>query len=195
VANRSISARHALTEQEARFVQVWLGFGRKNGSEAYRRAFAVRRKDGSYCTPDSPGMTQDELLALPELTTKEAFRRANVLLETDYIVRYAEETSRSAGDLSRDVLAEQAMFAEDEGIRRHAAQELLKQEHSAGLKDDAERWVEIMREIGAEIEVPLPDRFRKEFSVTCDCGKEIPVTVDEPLFAVAPLAEMFPPRG
>lgn len=189
---RSVSARHALTEQEARFVQVWLGFGRKNAAEAYRRAFGVRRKDGAWCVPEAQGLDHDELLALPELTTKEASRRAQVLLSMDYVERYAEEASKPAGDAARGMLAEQVLFSDDEGIRRHAAQELLKQEDRIGLKDDFDRWCQLGREHGFEIEVPLPDRFRKEFSVTCECGREIPITIDEPLYATAPLAEMFP---
>lgn len=191
---KRISARHALTEREARFVQIWLGFDRKNAAEAYRRAFCVRRKDGEWVEPAVDGMSHLELMDLDPVVSKEASRRAAVLLDQDHVKRYAEEASRPAGDTARGVLTEQALFSDDEGARRRAAEEILKQEDRLGLQDDFERWCEIGRECGFEIEVPLPDRFRKEFSVVCRCGEEIPVIVDEPLFGVAPFADMFPPR-
>jgi hypothetical protein len=173
-----ISYRHALTPQEFDFCKIYVAFGESNHTEAYRRAFLTRIKGGAFVEPEHIGMTSEELNVLPPVSPKEATRRAKQLLKQDHIIQYIAEIGKPASDHARGVLSEQAMFGDAQASRK-AAEEILKQEDKMGFRDAVERWAEILCEIGAEIEVPLP--------TSCpNCGHG--------LSATAPLGEMFKQR-
>ena len=142
-----ISARHALTEQELDFCKRYEAMGRKNHTEAYRRAFWPRYKDsdGRWVLPEH----QD----LPP--PKEVSRRATRLLDQDYILAYLEELRQTAGDRARDVLSEQVQFEVGRPAAQAAAQ-ILQQEDKLGFRDAVEKYAEIMSAIGAEVVVPAP---------------------------------------
>lgn len=190
----SISRKHALLPAELKFCKVYLGFGKTNHTEAYRRSFMRRRKDGEWVEPPIDGYSQEELDALDPLSTKEINRRAKQLLKQSYIQEYLKEVGLPVGAQARGVLTEQVTFGSEQHARK-AAEQVLAQEDKLGIRDATFRWAEIMREIGAEIEVPLPTRFEKRYTIQCEnCGHAIDVHVDEPLVAKANFADMFPKR-
>lgn len=150
-----ISPRHALTEQEASFCRIYVAFGEENQAEAYRRSHMVQRKDGEWVLPPRPGSTADVVESLDPLSTKEVSRRAGIMLKQSHIKAYIKEIGSPPGDTARGVIGEQALFGDD-GAQRKAAEMILSQEDKLGFKNAVDRWVEILTEIGAEIEVPLP---------------------------------------
>ena len=178
-ARGRISAKHALTPEEIEFCKVFIGFGSKNHTEAYRRAFLKRRPDSTYAERWEAGTDPDLILALPEVSPKDVTRRAKAVLKQDHIERYLEEILRPPGDEARSVLADQARFG-SEGASRKAAEEILKQEDKLGFREAVDRWAEIMVEIGAEVEVPLPHDCPH-------CGKG--------LYASVLFADMFKKEG
>lgn len=190
-----ISRKHALLPAELKFCKIYLGFGETNHTEAYRRSFMVKRKDGQWVEPPGEGLSLDEINALEPPSPKEVSRRAKTLLKQDYIQQYITEIARPAGQHARGVLTEQVIFGSEQSARK-AAEQVLSQEDKLGILDATFRWAEILRDIGAEIEVPLPTRFEKRLTITCDkCGEQLDVHIDEPLTARAPFAEMFPKKG
>lgn len=150
-----ISPRHALTDDEIDFCRRYKAG--LSAAEAFRRAFY---------TDDSPP------------PPKTIAKQAAALLKREHIQSYLEEIEGSTSDHARGVLAEQVLFGDPNAARR-AAEEVLKQEDKVGFRDAVERWADIMREVGAEIEVPLP----------ADCPH-----CGEPLYATAQFAEMFPKK-
>ena len=183
-----ISTKHALTRQELVFCKIYVAFGFANHSDAYRRSFMERRRDGNYVAPPRRGMTPDELDKIDPITTKEVNRRGKYLLSQDHIKSYIQEIGKPAGDHARDVLIEQAMFGDKLDARR-AAEKILEQEDKLGFRDAVSRFWEISCEIGAEIEVPLPHEVTG--TVTCPhCTQGHEVTL--PLRLRAPAEEMFP---
>lgn len=176
-AGGKISAKYALSHNEIEFCKIFVAFGLTNHTEAYRRSFLTFRADSTYCEAPVPGLSDDELKKLESLLPKEINRRAKQLLKQDYIQAYLTEIARPAGEHARSVLADQARFAANPGDARRAAEQILASEDKLGFRDAVEHWAEIMCEIGAEIEVPLPAECPH-------CGKG--------LYAAAPMSEMFP---
>ncbi len=178
-ARAKISAKHALTSKEKDFCKIYVAFGLKNGPEAYRRSYCIERRDGIYVAPigDHHDLAYDEdlLAALPGLDPKEVSKKVQGLLKQSYIQAYIEEIGRAPGDHARDVLADQARFGSP-GEARRASEVILKEEDKLGFREAVDRWAEILMEIGAEIEVPLPHNCPH-------CGKG--------LYASVLVSEMF----
>jgi hypothetical protein len=166
-----ISARHALNESEFKFCKAYSAG--LNAPEAYRRAFVAEVEE-----------------IAPEKRTKEVSRRARALLKQDYIERYLEEIGHPAGERARAVLTDQALFG-SEASSRKAAEKILADEDKLGFRDAVERFLEIMVEVGADVEVPLPGRFQKRVQGICECGEIVTVDVDEPLNVKFKAAKMF----
>jgi hypothetical protein len=159
-----ISARHALTEAEFRFVQVYAAFGERDAAEAYRRAFCVKVGE-CYYEKDGKGEPIEGKLVEP----KEASKRAKALLDKPYIADTLAGLKIPAGDQARETLGEQVLFGTDQ-TRLKAAERILAEEDKLGFRDAADQWAEHMCRIGTEVVVPLPG------------GAEV----------VVPLASMFP---
>lgn len=141
----SISARHALTDQEMEFCKIYAGFGYTSHTDAYRRSFFPPRKNND-----------GYLQAHPDLPSpKEANRLAKLLLDKPHIQAFLEELKAPAGDRARDVLTEQAHFGSDQ-IARQAAVKILEDEDRLGFRDAVEQWTTLMCAIGTEVVVPLP---------------------------------------
>ncbi len=189
-----INPKHALTKQEREFCKIHLALGAHAGdaAETYRRAFLRKRgSDGKWYEPGEGQLSKEDIDGYATITPKEVSRRANTLLKREHIRAYLDELKRPVGDHARSVLADQAMFGNDPTARR-AAEQILAQEDKHGFRGAVERFIDILCEIGAEIEVPLPTRFQKTIRHTCECGEQIVIELDEPLFVRAPLVEMFP---
>lgn len=179
-ARAKISAKHALTAKEKDFCKIYVAFGLKNGPEAYRRSYCIERADGTYAAPigdyiNIHSISDDDLKALPGLDPKEISKKVQGLLKQSYIAAYIEEIGRAPGDHARDVLGDQARFGSP-GEARRAAEVILKEEDKLGFREAVDRWAEILMEIGAEIEVPLPHNCPH-------CGKG--------LYASVLVSEMF----
>ncbi len=173
-----ISAKHALNAKEKDFCKIFVAFGLKNGPEAYRRSFCIERADATYVAPIGERALvydEDALKALPGLDPKEVAKKVATLLKQTHIKAYIEEIGRSPGDHAREVIADQARFG-DKAESRRASEIILAQEDKLGFREAVDRWAEILMEIGADIEVPLPHNCPH-------CGKG--------LYASIPFAEMF----
>jgi hypothetical protein len=161
-----ISAKHGLTDEELKFVRVFLAMGSVNAAEAFRRAWADDCKD---------------------MHSREVSRRAKQLLKQDYIIRYIEELKAPTSDAARGVLVDQILFGEDQQALR-AAQKSIEEEDKLGFGTAVDRFWEISSEIGAEIVVTLPGEVTRE--VVCPhCFDKHVVTI--PLEVTAPVSEMF----
>ena len=150
-----ISTEHALTSKEVEFCKVYVAFGYKNHTDAYRRAFCIVRQDSTFVEPPAPHMSDQEIRSLPTMLPKEMNRKASTLLKQDHILAYIDEIAKSAGDHARRVIADTARFGKP-SERMRAADAILAAEDKLGQRDAVERWVEILCEVGADIEVPLP---------------------------------------
>ena len=146
MAHQTVSARHALNDQEFDFCKKYLA--RLPAATAYRRAFL--REDGfgkTFAALDS------RLNGVgPEIDSKEVSRRASALLKQDYIQAYLTEITNPAGDQARGALLEHAVFEGD----RQAAIAVLADEDKLGARDAYEHWATIMCAIGTEVVVDLP---------------------------------------
>jgi len=146
LAHQTVSARHALTDQEFDFCKRYLAG--LPAATAYRRAFL--REDGfgkTFAALDS------KLNGIePEIDSKEVSRRASSLLKQDYIQAYLTEITNPAGDQARAVLLEKAVFDGD----RQAAQSVVDQEDKHNLRDAYEHWGMVMCAIGTEVVVDVP---------------------------------------
>jgi hypothetical protein len=147
---RRISPRHALTAEEFDFIKKYLAFGKKNGPEAYRRAFLVVGADGHWYARGP----KDEPAGDP-LTAGEIGKKAAALLAKDYIADFLDELDRPTGDHARDVLAEEVMFGDDRS-RIKAVERVLDDEDKLGFRDAVDQWAERMCAIGTEVVIPLP---------------------------------------
>jgi hypothetical protein len=162
MANRKISARHALEPEEKRFCTVYAAFGEKDAAEAYRRAWPdevweFNSDRGRYDKTKS------------KLTAKEVSARASRLLALDYIQDFLKELRGAAGDHAREAIQEATVLG-DERQRLVAAEKVLNLENELGFQDDTERFWEISAAIGDEVVVPVPG------------GGEV----------IVPIREMFP---
>ena len=162
----AVSAKHALTENEVDFCRRFSSFGFKNAPDAYRRSFLVFNEDEDdyeklWCEKRFDGRPGKHV------TGKETRSRAALLLRLDYIQNYLEEIKKPAGEHARSVLADQVRFGEDSEARR-AAEGILAQEEKYGINDAVIIWANLLRDIGAEVVVPVPDRCP-----SCGAGIEI----------------------
>jgi hypothetical protein len=141
---RTVSARHALTEQEFDFCKRHLAG--LPAATAYRRAFFIEKGGVTYesIAPNGDGEN--------EVSSKEVSRRASTLLTQDHIQAYLAEITNPAGDQARAVLLEKAVFDGD----RQAAQSVVDQEDKHNLRDAYEHWAMVMCAIGTEVVVDVP---------------------------------------
>lgn len=180
-----VSARHALLDDEIKFVRMWLALGEKNATEAYRRAFLVQ--DGNQWFKRG---AKGERSGAP-VTSRWITKEASVLLKKDHIQRYVAELKAPASDTARSTLVEQVRFGDSQEALR-AANRILDDEDKLGFRDAAEMWADIMCEVGAEVVVPLPGKV--EDDVICpNCFEthhvELPIEVS------VPMGDMFPNYG
>ena len=149
-----INPKYALSAGEIDFCKKYAALGYKKSAEAYRRAFMKKNAEGGYVDPPQEKMTNEELNNLEPLTARQIDKKSQTLLLQDRIIGYLDSLSNKAGDVAYRVFHEQALFGEDSEAMR-AADHLLKLEDQHALRDDFEKWAEVMCSIGTEVVVPL----------------------------------------
>lgn len=158
------SAKPALTPEELAFCRIYRGFGDKNYTEAYRRAFY---SDKSRWTDDPDEANENprkhpRLIPSPKLVNKKAAE----LLKQEHIQAYLTELSRGTStEHAEAVLHEQVVYGEDATARRRAAELILDREDQLGRRDASMYWAEIMCAIGAEVVVPAPSGGETVFAL------------------------------
>jgi hypothetical protein len=181
MATSAVSARHAVNEDEKRFVRMYLALGGKNQAEAYRRSFLVL-EDGKAFRRDSRGNRTG-----PPLDNRNIAKFASALLKKDHIKAYVAELRAPASEAARETLTDQVRFGDSQEALR-AANRILDDEDKLGFRDAAEKWADIMCEVGAEVVVPLPGTV--EGDVYCPhCYEQHHVEL--PIEVTVPMSKMF----
>lgn len=126
--------------------------------------------------------------AAPRVSSAEAAKRANRLLAQIHIQNVLEELERSPSEHARQQLSDNILFGSSTE-KQKAVEQILKEEDKLGLRDAAERWADIMCDIGAEVVFPLGIVTRE---VQCThCGQSSTVQID--VAAEIPLSEFLDP--
>lgn len=148
----SISVRHALTDEEIRFVRVYTAFNYTNVSEAYRRSHLVSNPDGDWFMRDAKG---EPRLDKP-MDARACHKCGTALLRLEHIQSYLAELRGSPGEQARTTLTDAALFGDD-SLALKAAEKVLQEEDKLGFRDSVEWWAEVMCSIGAEVVLKVGD--------------------------------------
>jgi hypothetical protein len=161
---------------------MYLAFGSKNATEAYARSFLVI-DGGQAFRPDERGKRS----GVP-VSRRNIGKEASSLLKKDHIKRYIGELESPTSEAARDTLADHVRFGEPQEALR-AANRILDDEDKLGFRDAAEKWAEIMCEVGAEVVVPLPGKVRGSvYCPHCFAQHDVELAIE----ATVPMAKMFP---
>jgi hypothetical protein len=177
-----VSARHALTNDEVRFCRMFMAFGEKNMTEAYARSFLVIEGKEAYHRDERGKRT-----GLP-VPRKEISREGALVLRKEHIQRYIAELKSTPSEAARDTLSDHVRFGDPTDALR-AANRILDDEDKLGFRDAAEKWAEIMCEVGAEVVVPLPGKVKGSvYCPHCFAQHDVELAIE----ATVPMAKMFP---
>lgn len=187
-AKSRIAIRNVIDPDELRFCQIYLAFGEKDRTEAYRRAFRRKNHRGEWIdVPRNAELTPEELRSAPLLNSQTANERSKALLKIKHIQDTLEELKGSPADHARQTLVDNILFGTSTE-KKDAIKQIFADEDKLGFKDASEKWAEIMCDAGAEVVIPLGIVHR---SVTCThCGEESQVELD--LAVEVPLSGLFP---
>lgn len=186
--DRTIAVRNVIEPEELRFCQIYLAFGERDASEAYRRAFCRRNKQGHWVEVGrNIELTKEEINDLEPMDVGTAAKRSSYLLKQRHIQEALAEIKKSPSEHARQTLANQILFG-TEREKAKALELVLKEEDKLGLRDAAELWAEVMCEIGAEVIFPLGKTTRTAHCT--ECGAENEFQID--LAAEVELSEFFP---
>lgn len=187
-AKSRIAIRNVIDPDELRFCQIFLAFGEKDRTEAYRRAFRRKNHKGEWIDiPRAAELTADELRAAPLLNANTANERSKALLKIKHIQDTLEELKGSPADHARQTLVDNILFGSSTE-KKDAIKQIFADEDKLGFRDANVKWAEIMCDAGAEVVVPLGIVQR---SLVCThCGEASTVDVD--LALEVPLLGLFP---
>lgn len=167
---------------------MFLAFGKRDAAEAYRRSFLRKNARGEWVdSPRGSGLPMDQVNTAEVLSPKDCSKRASALLRQQHIQDTLAELERSPSELARKTLADQLLFG-TEREKTKAVERVMAEEDKLGFRDAAEKWAEIMCDIGAEVVVPL-GVITRQFA--CQHCREIN-EVDIDLSTEVPLSEFFP---
>jgi len=188
---RRISIRGVIEPEELRFCQIFLAFGKKDLAEAYRRAFLRKNANGTWIDlPRGQEFTKEEIAAAEKIMPHEVGIRARALMRQAHIQQTLEELQRSPSEHARTTLVDNILFG-TATEKKDAVKAIIAEEDKLGFRDAADKWAEIMCDIGAEVVVPLGVITR---SVTCQhCGQSSDVEID--LAAEVDIADFFPDQA
>lgn len=186
--DRTIAVRNVIEPEELRFCQIYLAFGERDASEAYRRAFCRRNSRGHWVEVGrNTDLTRDEINDLEPMDVGLAAKRSSGLLKQRHIQEALAEIKKSPSEHARQTLANQILFG-TEREKAKALELVLKEEDKLGLRDAAELWAEVMCEIGAEVIVPLTQLSQRGHC--SECGAEQDFNID--ISAEIDISEFFP---
>lgn len=181
--DRKISIRGVIDPCELRFCQIYLAFGKRDASEAYRRSFLRKNAMGEWIdAPRDCELSPDQLKqvapALPDIVG----RRAIALLKQSHIQDTLRELERSPSELARKTLTDQILFgSEREKIK--AMERVWTDEDKLGFRDAVEKFWEISCEVGTEVVIPLGTITRTVHCAHCKKSSqvEIDLSVEAPV--------------
>lgn len=170
MAGRTAVAK-ALTKEEREFCDLLAAMDFVQWNECFRRAWPAIAK----------GRDSRDLNKL----AKAAMRRP---LIARYLGELRRAKSMSDGEAAREALSETVR----EGApttRIRASEKILKNEDELGFRDAAREYARILCEVGAVVDVPLPQTARG--AVSCpeclhDFEVELPVRAEVPVSALFP---------
>lgn len=185
---RKLPMREVIDPEELRFLRVFLAFGERDKTEAYRRAYHRKNHKGQWIdAPRGTNLSDTELRDAPLLKPDVASERAKALMKLKYIQEALEELKKTPAEHARQTLADQILFGTP-GEKKEAVKQIFADEDKLGFKDASEKWAEIMCDAGAEVVIPLGVIRRTVFCPHCSEASEadIDLAVEIPLLGLFP---------
>ena len=190
---RAIASEFACTEQEANFVRTYVAMGQELGyaGECFKRAFCRLTARGELVRagPEIPIDALEDAPAYPRLDDRQLGKLGRALLELGHVSGYLEELNLSTSDAARVDLRRQLLVG-DENQRAKASARVLDEEDKHRLRDDVERYKDILRRTGVPIVIPLPEMVTGYVTCPeCQASHRVELALD----LTAQFSSMFPP--
>lgn len=187
-AKRVLPMREVIDPEELRFLRVYLAFGERDRTEAYRRAYHRKNHRGEWIDmPRGANLSDNELRDAPLLKPETANERSKAMMKHKYIQEALEELKKTPAEHARQTLADQILFGTS-SEKKEAVKQIFADEDKLGFKDASDKWAEIMCGAGAEVVVPLGVIRRTVLCSHCTEASE----VDIDLAVEIPLLGLFP---